>query len=196
MKCQHALVSQYSDSLLVRQPRLLDLPMCGVSPVSVDEANGLLIDWSHYLGPINRPCRQDAYVLEVHQEPVSVAVSASIVSPTVEGYQRPEVVELARLCTRPGESWATRVMLRLWRQLCAPLFCGWEIRAAVAYSQNGRHEGNVYRFDGWQRREGRRGHARYGGTWGRHRADDDPMAGTKTLWVYEYERDTQGVPAP
>ena len=81
MKCQHALVSQYSDSLLVRQPRLLDLPMCGVSPVSVDEANGLLIDWSHYLGPINRPCRQDAYVLEVHQEPVSVAVSASIVKP-------------------------------------------------------------------------------------------------------------------
>ena len=171
------------------QPRLLDLPMCGVSPISIGETNGLLTQWGHYLGPVNRPYPQDAYALFVGDEPVSVAVSASIVSPTVEGYRRTEVVELARLCTRPGESWATRVMMRLWRRICAPLFCGWDIRAAVAYSHNGRHEGNVYRFDGWQRREGRRGHAKYGGTWGRHRSDHDPMAGTKTLWVWEYGKE-------
>ena len=168
------------------QPRLLELPMCGVSPMSMVEANALLTEWGHYLGPAKRPCRQEAYALFVADQPVSVAVSASIVSPRVEHYRRGEVVELARLCTKPGESWATRVMLRLWRELCAPLFCGWEVRAAVAYSNNRRHTGDVYRFDGWRQRPGKRGTTRAGGTWGRRIDDDHPGAGPKTLWIWEY----------
>ncbi len=168
------------------QPRLLEYHMCGVSPVPAKEANALLTEWGHYLGPVNRPCRQGAYALYVGDQPVSVAVSASTVSPRVEQYRRAEVVELARLCTKPDEPWASRVMLPLWRELCAPRFCGWEVRAAVAYSSNRRHNGDMYRFDGLSRCGGERGTTRAGGNWGRHITADHPGAGPKTLWIWEY----------
>lgn len=45
------------------QARLLDLPMAGVYPVAVAEANALLVQWEHRLGPCNRPFRQKAYAL-------------------------------------------------------------------------------------------------------------------------------------
>ena len=67
----------------------------------------------------------------------------------VQQYRREEVVELARLCVNPDHRWATRVVLRLWREVAAPRWKCWPIRAAVAYSQTRRHEGDIYRFDGW-----------------------------------------------
>lgn len=149
------------------------------------EANGLLTEWGHYLGGCDRPFGQQAVALLVAGDPVSVAVSASTVSPTVLGIPRREVVELARLCSAPGEAWATRVMLRLWRELVAPSWPHWPVTTAIAYSASNRHEGRVYRFDGWERAAGRAG-STGGGTWSKPRPVGHAARGPKSLWVWRF----------
>lgn len=167
------------------QLRLLDLPMVGLMPIEVDEANQLLVAWQHKLGPCNRPFRQEAFALELDGRPISLAISASAVSATVGGYARTEVVELARLCALPGNRWANRVMLRLWREVCAPRWACWPVRAAISYSKNAEHRGDLYRCDGWERLQEDCGSSG-GGTWSRRREPGEPVDGTKTLWVWRY----------
>jgi hypothetical protein len=164
--------------------RLLDVPISGVYPCPVAEANTLLERFGHALGPARRPFRQEAFVLEVDGGPVAVAVSASIVNGPVAGYDRQEVVELARLAA--AVPWANRVMLRLWREVCAPRWASWPVRAAVAYSQNARHPGNLYRFDGWEKVRDDAGSSG-GGSWSRKRYATDAAHGRKTLWVWRYD---------
>lgn len=167
----------------------LSMPVhvAGFAPVPLAQANLLLAEWGHYLGPVQRPFGSQAWLLDVAGEPVSVAVSCSIVSPTVGEYRRDEVVELARLCSAPGTSWATRVTLRLWREVAAPLWPYWAVRAAVAYSQNARHDGRLYRFDGWDRVRGDAGNVTgVTSTWTKVRAADHPARGPKSLWIWRY----------
>lgn len=171
----------------VPQPTLLSVPMAGVSPVDVGTANRLLAEWGHRLGPVNRPFAMQGFLLELHGEPISVAVSASAVSATVAGYRRTEVVELARLCSRPDHRWATRVMLRLWREVCAPAWPCWKPEAAISYSHNAMHAGGIYRFDGWERHTDKAGSSG-GGAWSRKRYAGDAAHGKKTLWVWRYRR--------
>jgi hypothetical protein len=159
----------------------------GLREISVADANHLLTRWGHYLGPCRRPIHQEGWALFVADEPVSVAVSASTVSATAAGLPRRQVVELARLCS--AEAWATRLMLRLWREVAAPAWQSWPVTAAVAYSHNSRHEDRIYRFDGWQqitRHAGSGG----GGAWTRPRRRGDPSHGSKTLWVWRYRTET------
>lgn len=165
------------------QERLLDVPLSGVYPIPVREANDLLVRWEHRLGPCHRPFRQEAYALEVDGRPVAVAISASIVNGPVAGYRREQVVELARLGA--GAPWACRVMLRLWREVCAPRWGSWPVEAAVSYSHNAMHPGNLYRFDGWEKVRDDAGSAG-GGTWGRSRKNTEAVYGRKTLWVWRY----------
>ena len=66
-----------SSSYAFVQARLLDAPIVACSPVSIDEANRLLVAWDHKLGPVYRPFRQEAYALEVDGQPVAIAVSAA-----------------------------------------------------------------------------------------------------------------------
>lgn len=160
-------------------------------PMGMDDANRLLMLWGHRLGPVNRPFRQQAFALELDGRPISVAVSASAVSSTVGGYGRGEVVECARLCTAPGQAWATRVMLRLWRQVCAPRWPDWAVRAAISYSQNAHHRGDIYRFDGWTKGAEDCG-SNGGGAWSRKRYATDAVRGSKTLWIYRYPSETEG----
>ncbi|EMF31110.1 hypothetical protein H114_00737 [Streptomyces gancidicus BKS 13-15] len=162
-------------------------PAAGFFETSVDTANALITDWGHYLGPSNRPFGAQAWRLDVAGRTVAAAISASTVSATVAGYARGEVVELARLCTRPGDRWATRVMLRLWRELGAPAWPYWDVAAAVAYSDNERHPGHIYRTDGWTRVTARAG-APSGpnATWSRPRPEGHPARGRKSLWLWEY----------
>ncbi len=149
-----------------------------------DEADALLVAWGHYLGACNRPFGLQAWVLVVDDDPVSVAVSASTVSARVAGRRRREVVELARLCSCPGQAWATRCMLRLWRSTLAARWPYWPPAMVVAYSHNDRHEGRIYRFDGWARVTGQAG-SRGGGTWTRARHAGSAQLGNKTLWTYD-----------
>src|SRR5438309_1839801 len=55
-----------------------------VIPLDKTEANGLLVAWEHELGECNRPFGQDHWGLVVNDHLVSMAVTASIVSPTIE----------------------------------------------------------------------------------------------------------------
>lgn len=163
----------------------LTAPPVGFFETEPDVANALAGEWCHYLGPCNRPFGMQAWRLDLAGLPVSVAVSASTVSSTVAGHTRGEVVELARLCTRPGYRWATRVMLRLWREIGGPAWPYWRPAAAVAYSDNKRHPGHIYRHDGWTRvtSAARSGG---GGTWSTQRGEAHPAHGTKSLWLWEY----------
>jgi hypothetical protein len=165
---------------------LFDLPICGLYPLAVDEANRLLQEWGHRLGPVHRPFRQEAYCLRLAgQEPLAIAVSGSIIDGPVAGYDRQEVVELTRLAAR--NPWANRVMLRLWREVCAPLWKCWPVRAAVSYSHNAMHRGNLYRLDGWERVRDDCGNPHAMLNRGkRSYIGNDPRAGRKTLWVWRY----------
>lgn len=165
------------------QPRLMDVPIVGLYPMPVAEANALLVEWEHKLGPCNRPFHQEAFALEVTGRPVAVAVSASIVNGPVASFDRQQVVELARLAA--CEPWANRVMLRLWRETCARLWPCWPVEAAVSYSHNGMHTGDLYRFDGWRKVRDDAGSSG-GGSWSRQRYASEAVHGRKSLWVFEY----------
>lgn len=163
------------------------LPPVGLEFISIEQANELLVAWGHYLGPCNRPFGMQAFALHLHGQPVSISISASAVSGHIpvgdREYQRGEIVELARLCS--CEPWATRVMLRLWREVGAKLWPYWPVTAAIAYSQNSRHEGDIYRFDGWERVRDNCGSSG-GGAWSRKRYSTDAARGKKTLWLWRY----------
>jgi hypothetical protein len=173
-------VAAYQPALLASAAALTAVPM--------DQANRLLTAWGHYLAACQRPFGAEGWVLDIAGRPVSVAVSASTVSPTVADLSRTEVVELARLCSAPEARWATRPMLRLWREICAPAWRYWPVRAAVTYSANARHDGSLYRFDGWTRVHSRAG-APCGpnATWSKQRAPGSPASGSKTLWIWRYD---------
>lgn len=190
-------------SLTVPQRLGTFAPIVGLAPIALAEANGLLDTWGHYLGPVNRPFRSEAWALDVAGHPVAVAVSCSIVSETisrwepndqgklekVETWRKDEVVELARLCA--SERVWTRVMLRLWREVCAPRWqcpgerAGLAPLVAAAYSQNSRHDGTIYRFDGWERQSTTAGSSG-GGAWSRKRDASDAVHGSKTLWLWRF----------
>lgn len=163
--------------------RLASVPVVGLIPIDLAEANALLVEFEHNLGPVERTFRSEAWALDLLGEPIAVAVTCSTVSATAAGYRRRELVELARLASR--ERWANRVMLRLWREVAAPRYLCWTPRAAVAYSQNDRHEGRLYRFDGWEKISDRAGSSG-GGTWSKKRTAADEVHGRKTLWLWRY----------
>lgn len=156
-------------------------PLASFDAIEHSEANAYLEAWGHYLGECDRPFGRQSFGLYVANRLVSVAVSASTVSSTCGGYQRDQVVELARLASAPSDRWATRVCLRLWRQQApacwAPKY--WPVQAVVSYSNETRHKGDIYRFDGWRKVAVMRGSAG-GGTWTNKQ---EPEA--KALWVYE-----------
>jgi len=164
----------------------------GLYEVTSAEANDLLARWGHYLGPCRRPFGTQSWALIAGGQPVAVAVSASTVATTTAGYPRRHLVELARLCA--AQPWATRVMLRLWREVAAPAWPYWPAAAAVAYSQNHRHDGRIYHFDGWTKVTTTAG-SNGGGAWTRHRHPGHAARGPKTLWLWRYTPEPTG-PAP
>ncbi len=164
-----------------------------VAPVSFiqvdpETADRCLVEWGHYLGEQGRPFGREDWALLLDGEPVAIACSASTISDTVAGYQRQEVVELARLCRRPDAGWATLPTLRLWRVVSGPHWHYWPVKAAIAYSQNRRHNGGIYRMDGFRLVDSNCGQSKGGGSWTRKREDGDPALGPKTLWIYRYEQ--------
>jgi hypothetical protein len=171
--------------------RMLDVPPATFDTIDVDEANALLLAWGHRLGACERPFSQRAYAFYQDGRPVSLAISASTVSATVAGpggvmLGRQQVVELARLCSAPNWGWATRVMIRVWRQVFAPRWPDWRPIAAVSYQQNAHYRGDIYRFDGWEKVAENVGKSRGGGTWSRQREVGEVVEGSKTLWAWRY----------
>lgn len=159
-------------------------PIAVFDAIDNTEADDALRQWGHWLGGCNRPFGRQSFGLFVAGSLVSVAVSASTVNGTCGGWPRGQVVELARLCSEPSQRWATRVTLRLWREL-APRSWGssyWPVVAVVSYANAVRHKGDIYRFDGWTKVADVKGSGG-GGTWTRPRKDGEP----KSVWVYVIE---------
>lgn len=176
---------QSTGAAVIVQPALLNVPMVGLTRLEMHDVNRLLVRWGHRLGAINRPFTVQGFALELDGDPISVAVSASTVSETVAGLRRTEVVECARLCS--ARPWANRLMIRLWREVCAPRWPDWPVVAAVSYSQNAQHRGDLYRFDGWSPVNTKTGTSSRGGAWTRKRYATDAVMGPKTLWVWPYQ---------
>lgn len=159
-------------------------PLCAFDLISDAEADDALVRWGHWLGGCNRPFGRQSFGLAVHGQLVSVAVSASTVNAHCGGYKRTEVVELVRQASDPAYRWATRVTVRLWREV-APAFWSkayWPVRAVVSYSNNLRHSGSIYRFDGWTKVANVPGGVAGGndGSWTKGKRYDP-----KTVWAYE-----------
>lgn len=154
-------------------------PLASFEPIEEREANNACVSWQHYLGSCERPFRQQWFGLFLDRELISVAISASTVSATCAGWPRKKVVELARLVTRPDSSWATRVCLRLWRQIASKEWGLWPVDAYVSYQSAIRHTGNVYRFDGWKMVKETPG-STGGGTYATKKPREP-----KNIWVYE-----------
>jgi hypothetical protein len=147
-------------------------------------ADRRMLAWEHYLEECDRPFGVQSFGLFVAGELISVAVSASTVSKTCAGRDRQTLVELARLCTHPDQRWATRVCLRLWREIAHRDWSKryWPVDALVSYQSAIRHTGNVYRFDGWTKVADTLGSAG-GGTWSEPKAREP-----KALWLYELRK--------
>ena len=172
-------------------------------PISVEalsrkDGNALLARWGHILGPCNRPFGQQQWGLVVLGEVVSVAISASTVSSTVTDehgmvWTRPQIIELARICSAPGGGWATRPMLRLWRSVLGPqMWPHWPVSMAVSYATPGK-KGDIYRFDGWRRvRTCKPSSPGKTSTWSKPSATDAIGDGRKTLWVFRYQDEVCG----
>lgn len=115
------------------------------------EANALLEQWGHRMGPMKRGNVAGVhYALRHDGRPVAVAMAATLIRQCVGGgmqhLTRENTIELARLCAeRPG---LCRVALRLWREFAFPTM-GYEF--AISYQDADIHNGNTYRFDGWRR---------------------------------------------
>jgi hypothetical protein len=169
------------------QDRLLECPMAGLYPISNQLANEMLVRWGHKLGPCNRPFLTESFALEVKGAIVAVAMSCSIVHGPVAGYRTQEVVELARLAAE-GQYY-NRVMIRLWREVCAPGYASWKPKAVVSYSHNDLHGGHTYRTDGWKKVTDKAGSTGKGGNWKRRGKGyaNEAVHGFKTLWLWEYQ---------
>jgi len=166
-------------------------PLARFDRIANSTARSLCVQWGHYLGGCGRPFGVQSFGLSVSGLGViSVAVSASIAGITCDGIPRFDCVELARLCTLPSERWATRVTLRLWRQLAPAEWAReqWPVRALVSYSDKTRNTGDIYRFDGWKRGSDVRGRTSVGG---RQRG---ATCNPKSVWVFQVPAIAEVVP--
>lgn len=154
------------------------------APITKRDANALLTAWNHPLGAFNRPFGYQAWGMAIDGQAVAVAVSASTVGSTSAGYERRQVVDLARIARHPDHPGVMRVMLRLWRDYLARRWDYWPVHAAVSYGLPGK-AGNLYRFDGW-RKIGTCKPWAGGATWSNPSRANSIGDGLKALWVYEY----------
>jgi hypothetical protein len=125
-------------------------PMVSFEAVELREANRMLTDWGHKMGPCERGNQRGwSHALFHAGNPVAVTIAATLIRERVGNAHhltRENTIELARLCAaRPG---LCRVALRLWREFAFPAM-GYQF--AMSYQDNDLHNGNTYRFDGWQK---------------------------------------------
>lgn len=125
-------------------------PIAELVPISLGQANRLLVDWGHRMGALERGT-QDAWCCALlhNGQPVAATTASYLIGARVggaPGLTRDNTVELSRLCAaRPG---LCRVMLRMWREFVFPTL---PFSVAMSYQDADLHSGNTYRFDGWKR---------------------------------------------
>ena len=160
-----------------------------ITRLAQGEANVFLERWGHPLGGCNRPFEQNFWGMVVRSKVVAVVVTASPVSPTVRDdnertWERKQVVELARIGSAPGKNWATRPLLRLWREVLVHEWASWTPKLLISYALPGT-AGNIYRFDGWTKiREVNKAAPGKSSQWAKGSATDTIGTGKKTLWAW------------
>ncbi len=127
-------------------------PVVSFDAITREELNRCLVDWSHLMGPLNRPqygVAGGAHGLRHHGALVAVTAAETFITAEVCGIPRGNGIELARLCAdRPG---LCRVALRLWREFVFPAYVeAHRIEWAISYQDADLHLGRTYRFDGWR----------------------------------------------
>lgn len=151
-------------------------PVCTFEHIEIAEANELLVNWKHKMGPICRPqfSSDEAHVLRHVGRPVALTVVSTLIpahmGKGIEHLTRQNTCELSRLCAeRAG---LCRVAIRLWREF---VFAESKYEFVISYSDNDLHNGNTYRFDGWK-------------AVGKSRSGTDSRSGTegrdKTIWQW------------
>ncbi|MHB1023360.1 MAG: hypothetical protein ACYC0Z_13220 [Acidobacteriaceae bacterium] len=150
-------------------------PLCEFSEIDLETANKCLDSWGHKMGSLQRGNQVGVhYALFHHGEPVAVAMTSTLIRECVGGglrhLTRENTCELSRLCA--SRSGLCRVALRLWREFVFPDL-GYQF--AISYQDADLHNGNTYRFDGWERqafsssgtdsRSGRKGRKKWIWVW-------------------------------
>lgn len=125
-------------------------PLVTFDTCTLSEANELLTLWGHRMGPANRGNQgADCHALSFNGNPCAVTTAHTLIMPRVGNCPwliRENTIELSRLCAE--RSGLCRVALRLWREFVFPsLGYQW----AMSYQDADLHNGNTYRFDGWER---------------------------------------------
>lgn len=127
-----------------------EMAVASLVTISKEQANALLKQWQHKMGPCNRGNASGVCHALLHgSQPVAVTVVHSLIACTVggvKGLHRDNCIELARLCA--ARSCLCRVMLRLWREFVFPTQ---GVDFACSYQDIDIHTGQTYRFDGWRR---------------------------------------------
>lgn len=130
---------------------LFDMSIVSFRSVTLHEVNGMLLAWNHKMRMLHRG-NQDAvcHGLFHHEDLVGVTAVSTLIAANVGGglgnLTRENCCELSRLCAvRPG---LCRVVIRLWREFVFPSL-GYKF--AISYQDADLHNGNTYRFDGWER---------------------------------------------
>lgn len=160
-------------------------PIIAFDLIDDELANRCLRDWGHWLEGCERPFGRQSFGLYIHGELLCVAVSASTVNGKCGGYNRGEIVELARLCAHPDHRDLTRVGLRLWRKIAPECWRRqyWDVRACVSYHNRNRHSGDIYRFDGWKKLKDVPG----GKTGPNAGHNPGKVYDPKSIWVFEVQ---------
>ena len=152
-------------------------PLACFDAISLERANSALVEWGHKMGAMKRPQfgNDRAHGLFHSEQLVAVAITSGLVRERVGGglshLTRANTLELSRLCAdRKG---LCRVALRLWREFVFPEL---GVPVVISYQDADLHNGNTYRFDGWERV----GYCRAGGA--------DPRTGrpARNRWVWAW----------
>ncbi len=162
-------------------------PVISFDRIDLSDANGLLVQWGHKMGAMERPTYAETphYAIFHAGQPVAVAMAATLVRDHVGGgmghLTRANTIELARLCA--ARAGLCRVALRLWREFVLPQLAP----VAISYQDADLHNGNTYRFDGWVRggfsssgtdqRSGRKGRRKWIWVYPPERATDSAQTG-------------------
>ncbi len=150
------------------------IPFSIFDEIEAGAANALLVKWGHKMGALERPFPSRFFALSFQGHPVCIVAHSCLIATHVGGglsrLTRENTIELSRLCSsRPG---ICRIGLRLWREAVLP---GLNVSHAISYQDADLHNGNTYRFDGWQRA-------------GKSRSGPDTRSGragrNKWIWVY------------
>jgi antitoxin VapB len=130
-------------------------PLVSFDQIELVDANKLLVEFGHKMGPLNRG-NQGAWCFAMfhNDEPVGVVTASWLIGRHLGGcdrkWNRDNTLELSRLAA--ARSGLCRVVLRAWREFVLPAIAEQNgFIAAASYQDTDQHTGNTYRFDGWKK---------------------------------------------